>query len=61
MRHWQTEKNHTNVSTLPLAETQQRGRFNIFSYLFFDLQAYVNLEVYDGKDYANFDVMTQND
>ena len=27
-------------------------------FLFFDFQTYVNLEVYDDKDYVNFDVVT---
>ena len=30
----------------------------MFIYLFFDFQTYVNLEVYDDKDYVNFDVVT---
>ena len=33
----------------------------MFIYLFFDFQTYVNLEVYDDKDYVNFDVVTQKE
>ena len=36
----------------------ERGKSNIFIHLFFDFQTYVNLEVYDDKDYVNFDVVT---
>ena len=39
-------------------QTQRRRRSNLFIYLFFYLQTYVNLYVYDDKDYVNFDMVT---
>ena len=66
--HWQSEKNYiinciiTGIDILNLHSDQQR-HISVESLIsfFFVLQTYVNLEVYDDKDYVNFDVLTQND